>query len=413
MINKEDYNKVEDIFNINGGITIEQIQKALNISDSNARIYRALLTKSDELKSIFGDIDITETNSKLAKKAQKYMDMNRIERKVFRENTRFENTIEVMNEALIENFDKVDFNIEYNPVDIKVSGNKAIIQLTDTHFNELIDLDINRYDFKIAGKRLQKYAFEIKQRLKVLNVKKVVLAMTGDMMNSDRRLDEKMTMSTNRMSAAMIASNLIQYFIQDLMKEFDEMDIFYVTGNESRSYEMGWTNIIATDNYDSLIFNILKLLFKKKDNIKFHDTNPVETVVSLNGINVLLTHGTTFGMQPAGAINKVYSKFAAKGINLSYSLFGHIHNTMITDNFGRSGSLCGANTYSDLALNFNGSASQNLTVIKKDGSIDAYRIDLQNTDKFKGYKINNDLNLYNAKSADKVHKSYIVVEVNK
>ena len=235
--------------------------------------------------------------------------------------------------------------------------------------------------------------------------------MTGDMINSDRRLDEKLNMATNRTTAALLGTKLIQYFIQDLASQFAEIDVVYVTGNESRAFEFGFTDLVVTDNYDTSIFNMLELIFEKSDQIKFIRSNPVETVIKINGRNVLLMHGTTLGAAAQGNVQKFIGKYANKGIVIDYVLFGHIHFCNIGDIFARSGSLVGSNTYSDLALGLITKASQNVHLIRKDGTINNLRIELQNIDDIEGYPIQKDLDAYNAKSASKAYRQFKVIEI--
>lgn len=420
-INKENYEKIKGLKKI----TVNKIMKLLGISFRHAEIYKALFDNPDVLTSIFTtDSEIIEENIRLAKSKQKFQDSNRIERKSFRNQAKFENALTALNEAVVSEFDKIDFEIpnvvpheeeDYFPKvkdeNVILKGNQAIVQLSDTHFNELVDLKNNSYDFDIASKRMKLFATEIKNMLKSYNVKKVVLAMTGDLINSDRRLDEKLNMATNRMTAAMISVNLIQFFIQDLMTEFDQMDVAYVTGNESRSFEYGFSDLVVTDNYDSIIFNMLKLVFAKSDCVKFIDTNPVEAVICINGKNFLLTHGTHIGQATQTNIQKLIGKYSSNGVVIDYILFGHIHSANISDIFARSSSLVGENTYSSFGLNFASKASQNVHLIKENGTIHNFRIELQNTDGINGYAIQSDLDAYNAKSASKVHQEYKVVKI--
>jgi len=426
-INKDDFEKIKEL-QLSKKVTVRRIMKLLDISFRHAEIYKAMFDNPDELKLIFAN-EIVGENVRLAKEKQEYQDSNRIERKSFRNQARFENAITALNRAVLDKFEKIDFEIKkalkpkedriYFPkvkdgepnANISLSKNQAIIQLSDTHFNELVDLKNNRYDFDIASKRMKLYADEIKKMLKSYNVEKVILAMTGDLINSDRRLDEKLNMATNRMTAAMISVNLIQYFIQDLMEEFDQMDVVYVTGNESRSFEYGFSDIVVTDNYDSVIFNMLKLVFNKSDCVKFIDTNPVETIICVNEKNILLTHGTHLGQATQGNIQKLVGKYASNGTTVDYVLFGHIHSAYISDNYARSSSLVGENTYSSFGLNFASKASQNLHLIKGDGTIHNFRIELQNTEGVMGYAIQSELEAYNAKSASKVHQEYEIVKI--
>ncbi len=59
-----------------------------------------------------------------------------------------------------------------------------IVQLSDLHFNERVDLPSNRYDFKVAAARLAKLAARVKQIGRCYGARKVVIACLGDFLNS-------------------------------------------------------------------------------------------------------------------------------------------------------------------------------------------------------------------------------------
>lgn len=395
-------------------LTVLEIAESLNISQRYAEVYRTLLDNSETLAELFGDREIILETRKLAAQKQKYQDSNRIERKTFRDQIRMENALEALNNAVISEFDKIKFDVSGFNTSVSIQdGNQAIIQLSDTHFNELVDLEDNNYDFDVASKRMQLFAVEAKRILSSYGVEKVILAMTGDMINSDRRLDEKLNMATNRMTAAMISTNLIQYFINDLMGTFKQMDVVYVTGNESRSFEFGFTDMVVTDNYDSIIFNMLELLYREVDNVNFIRSNPVETVININGRNILILHGTTLGQSTQQSVQKFIGKYSGRGITIHYVIFGHIHFCNIGDIFARSGSLVGVNTYSDMALGLITKPSQNIHLITAEGIVHNFRIELQDTGNLPGYPIRKDLDCYNAKSASKAHRAYKVIEIER
>ena len=110
---------------------------------------------------MIADKEIVQYNIRLAKQKQKFQDLNRIERKAFREGSRLENALVEYNDALIK-------LLQRNSLDVKLKKNKhdsesvLVCQIADTHFNELVDLESNKYDFTIASKRLQKYAYKVK-----------------------------------------------------------------------------------------------------------------------------------------------------------------------------------------------------------------------------------------------------------
>lgn len=394
--------------------TIPSVMKTFAIGEMEARRYIFVAENMEEIAAVFEtDKELVEQNVRYKKQQQKFADLNRIERKSFREHARVENTLSALNEALINELKEISLSIP--PVNTQLSPNSrnaAIVQLSDAHFNELVDLPNNQYDFKVASKRLQKYAGEVKTILKPYGVNKIVFAMTGDMLNSDRRLDEKLSMATNRMRATMFSVKLIQNFINDLLNDFENMDVIYVTGNESRSgEEYGFSDTLVTDNYDTVIFNILGLLYENVDRVNFLHTNPVETVITINGKNVLVLHGTTIKSDSQAGIQQIIGKYSAKGILIDYVIFGHVHFANITDLYARSGSLVGNNVYSDYGINLVTRASQNVHLIKENGQINNFRIELNNTDDFEGYEIEELLDVYNAKSSSKLYPGYKVLEI--
>lgn len=359
----------------------------------------------DIIQYEIADKEVIEENLKLAKRSQKQADLNRIKNKSFREHVRLENALVEYNKALIDILKTESLKTTIKQHESK--GKQAIIvQIADTHFNELVDLKHNKYDFEVASKRLQKFAHHIKEYATFYNVSEIFIAITGDLLNSDRRLDEKLAMSTNRAKATFLGVHLLKHFILDL-NSIANVSVGCVSGNESRAYELGWVDIVSSDNYDFVIFEMLRLLLP---NINFITSGGLELVVEVNGHNVLLIHGHQLGNMQNDKIAKVISKYARNGIILDFMMCGHLHETKITDMFARSSSLVGANAYSENALLLSSRAAQNIYIMKDNERHDI-RIDLQHTKGFKGYAINKELSAYNAKSLDKTHKKQTVFKI--
>ena len=359
----------------------------------------------DIIQYEIADKEVIEENLKLAKRSQKQADLNRIKNKSFREHVRLENALVEYNKALIDILKTESLKTTIKQHESK--GKQAIIvQIADTHFNELVDLKNNKYDFEVASKRLQKFAYHIKEYATFYNVSEIFVAVTGDLLNSDRRLDEKLSLSTNRAKATFLGVHLLKHLILDL-NSIANVSVGCVSGNESRAYELGWVDMVATDNYDFTIFEILRMLLP---DINFITSGGLELVVEVNGHNVLLIHGHQLGNMQNDKIAKVISKYARNGIILDFMMCGHLHETKITDMFARSSSLVGANAYSENALLLSSRAAQNIYIMKDNERHDI-RIDLQHTKGFKGYAINKELSAYNAKSLDKTHKKQTVFKI--
>jgi len=355
------------------------------------------------------ELELLTANVRLAKQKQSAQDLNRIERKAFREHVRVENAVSKYARELVKIFEKnnlSDLTVKHS------SSNKAVgvIQFSDVHFNELVELEHNRYDFSVASKRARDFIEKAIKYFSTANVKNVVVALTGDLLNSDRRLDELLAMATNRSKATFLAVDILQQGILHLNKHFN-ITVLSVSGNESRvKKDWGWNDLIATDNYDYTIFKTLEYLFKDSA-INFIEGDPLEMVVEVAGQNLLCLHGN--GSIKSGietSINQIVGRYKMRGVGIDYVIFGHIHSARVGDNFSRSSSMVGANDYSEKALNLSGRASQNCYVFYNNGNRDGIKIDLQNTIS-KGYNIENSLASYNAKSANKIKQSETVFKV--
>lgn len=355
---------------------------------------------------LIADKDIVEYNIKLAKQKQRFQDLNRIERKSFREDSRQENALVEYNTEIIKLLKRESLNTKLSK---KKHNTEAaiVVQIADTHFNELVELESNKYDFDIASKRLQKYAYKVKEYVKFHKANKVLICITGDLINSDRRLDEKLSMATNRAKSTFLGVHLLKHFILDI-NEIAEVQVCCVTGNESRvSEHLGWVDMVASDNYDFTIFEMLRLLLP---DINFLRGDALELVVEINGKNMLVIHGHQLGRMDSNQVGKVISKYSAKGVIIDFIICGHLHETMIRDNIARSASLVGSNAYSENALNLSGTAAQNIYCFTDDGRHDI-RIDLQETKGWDGYDIKEELFAYNAKSAQKTHKKETIFKI--
>jgi predicted phosphodiesterase len=366
---------------------------------SSKRYCRHVKTSYPELLNKDSDLEVISALSKTMSSKQRLQDINRVERKARRTQDRYANAIEEYLAEIKTSLDSISLKNskvvkKWRPGG-KVSG---LVQISDCHFNELIDLPFNAYDFTIAAKRLQKLAGEARRVFKAYGIVDVTVAMTGDLMNSDRRLDELLNKATNRSRATVLSALLLEQFILDLNHDFN-VSVIGVVGNESRvQAETGFTDALATDNYDVMIFELLRLMFSRsKKDIRFHESRWLEATLEINGHNCLFLHGNQINN---GGITTQVQKIKAKvqdqlGSKIDYVFFGHLHASQICDLYARSSSLCGGNSYSSDSLQLSSRAAQTVAIFTKD-AINTMRIDLQETVGIDGYDIEKQLEAYNA-----------------
>lgn len=390
---------------------IPEVKKMVELGYGRYKIADALGIKEHRARMLINIVTSVDVKIDNEIQKQKKIDLSRIRRKETREESRMIGTLEEIakNMNLVlkgKNLSKL--SVYHKP---KSGTSVGIIHLSDIHFNELIDIQSNKYDFNIASKRLFLLAERAKTYFHALGVTEILIAMTGDLMNSDRRLDEMLNAASNRTKATFLAVDILQQFILDLNKDFN-ITIAYVSGNESRvNPEIGWNDNIVSDSYDTMIFYILKKVFERSKGIYFIEGDCSELTICINGVNILMMHGHgCINGSVEKSIEQVKGRYASHGVIIDYVIFGHIHSAIVGDHFARSSSLCGSNAYNEKSLNIRGRASQNLYVIHENKLIDGVKIDLQITDG-EQYAVDNTLAEYNQKSEQRGKETRTIFQV--
>ncbi|MFN6351329.1 MAG: hypothetical protein ACK40D_00430 [Cyanobacteriota bacterium] len=359
------------------------------------------------------DRDLLTLNVRLAKMRQALLDTNRIERKAFREHARIENAAAAYARELAALLDERGFTRGLHlssPAPCRPGEAVLIVQLSDLHFNEQVDLPSNRYDFTVASARLAKLAARVKQLGRSYGASKVVVACLGDFLNSDRRLDELLSNATNRSKATLLAVDILRAFLLDLRSEFT-LEVYGITGNESRvKQELGWSDALATDSYDLMIYAILKRGFEGVDGIDFCGFQANELLFEVMGRTFLCLHGHQIGANVQKSVQEITGRHGARGISVDYTLFGHLHATSIGDYHARNASLVGSNAYSEAGLNYCSKAAQNVHIVTP-ASIDGMKVDLQDTTGITPYPFASEWEAYAPKSESKLHQGAVVYQV--
>lgn len=381
--------------------TTQDIDELAEQHRTSASTVRRVLRKARELLEVQADSELVDENIKLGATRQRLQDTNRIERKSWREHIRIQNAIQGYSDVLWATLLDHKFvrpDDRPLPAPAQATDPVGVIQFSDTHINEIIrGLTGNTFDIDIAARRIRKHVTKSLALFDAQGVKHVVIAFTGDILNSDRRLDEVLNAAAPRANAVLLAVDIFQQAIQDVAREH-RVTVASITGNESRLGEhIHWDDFLALDSFDITIHNILKRLFQDYPGVTFSPvTNPLEQVVNINGFNLLLVHGhghKGLARNPEAEVSHIKSRYASHGVVIDYVICGHIHSAYVSDMFSRSSGLPGSNAYSDRALNLNGKASQNAYVIWADKSIDAYKIDLQTVTNDEPYGYDKSLDL--------------------
>jgi predicted phosphodiesterase len=269
------------------------------------------------------DMDLYAETKRLSKSRQYQMDRNRIERKYWRNETRNNIWEEKLTENLINLLQKFDLSVNNNTIQtIKNKNQKcsAIIQVSDVHFNEIVDSVYgNSYNFEVASKRFKLFAEKSIKILNTYGVTDVVIAFCGDLMNNNKIEDKKLSQFYNRTTAMVVGCHLIESFIIDIATHFN-VKVASVCGNESRIDDVGaigFTNKIITDNFDYIIHNVLKILFRNVKNVKFVGGRFDEKILKILNRNILMTHGHTISAKDYSQnVQSLFAKHSAQELTL-------------------------------------------------------------------------------------------------
>ena len=410
MINfKKDWVK-NKLSELNGDVSEVYDMYPLFVKENNADNWQIdsykRLVRNCRSKMVANDeLDFEEDDYiKSVAQNQKKQDLNNQLRKTNRETFRLYNCVEDVYNEYIELLKKVDLSkFKITNHKEKKNSKTAILQLSDIHANELItpsESFNNEYNFDILSKRMKKFITESMKEFDNNNVSNVLIAMTGDCLNSSRRLSEKLAMNSSLTCASLLLTYILEQVIIELSKKYN-ISVTCVVGNESRieQVEMDSQNILATTNYDFLIYNNLRMIFRNEPINFITPKNYIQNVVSLKinkdkVFNALFTHGHILKNCSESNIPSIMQQYMYNQIKIDGIFIGHFHHAQCGDILSVSGCMCGANSYTSNDLKFITRASQNIYIINDDLSYKAIKIDLQNVNGYDGYSIKEELEQY-------------------
>ena len=372
----------------------------INTSDIR-NVYKTKGTFIDSLT----DDDKTEM-TKLRQDKLRANDKLRFERNAFNKRLRELSALEELNQELINGLNKLKPIVPeyFTKPCTSYTEDVLVVSIGDWHLGEIsAEFKHTGFDMEIASKRLKKYADYIKGEIINKGYKKVVIMCGGDICNNVTLLCKRLQQTSNRATTTIMAVVLMEHFILDIYEACPNIVFAGVGNNESRYDEDYFEDeYLITNCADYVVYNMLELLFTDIPTIKFLGGRNCEKVVNINGSNILLTHGVTFGKGDVEkAVQQAISRYSVKNVDIRYVLLSHIHCTRNSNFFSRHGSLVGGNAYSNSTLNLQTRASQNILTVSKNGDINSLMVDLEDVDGITGYDISNEIKKFSLKSRDK------------
>lgn len=310
--------------------------------------------------------------------------------KVYREMTRTAVAVEELKDIYI---DEISWDVPqcvYEPK-LPSTGTKGIVVLTDWHIGAIVnDSHGNSFNLKIAEKRLKKLKQEVIYYIKMFNITDLYIIGLGDWI-------EHLYMRKNQSQHAEFGVNMQVAKAQSMLWKFilgiassKLSNIIYggIAGNHDRangdkdfSFDGDNANVIITHGIKDML-SILKK-HNKAERIELLDLTGEETSIkiNINGKIFKFTHGDEDSKKNVKDRMKAFISMDNEFYD--YWIHGHLHHYYIQeDDHGRMiisiGSLMGRNNYS-AKINSSTNASQGMIVVREDGQIIPFKIDLQIT----------------------------------
>lgn len=322
--------------------------------------------KSDNMIEVEDKEFLLKSNQTLRKQVQSYQDKLRLLRAEHRVEFRKGNSISELLDGLTSIIPEYKRKIKPN-VDILTNTDKiGIIQISDSHISKTVNLPINTFNLEVARERLLKYINTCVDTFYKNNINHCIVVFTGDILNLDSH-GMVMTNEFKRSESLLKAFDLLSEVFEVLLSNGLNIKTCSILGNESRLYADQYMSNVdseAKENLDYVVFQMLKRKFQKE--IEFlNDGDSLEHLLTVCGHDIVALHGHNLKHNNLNQeIDKVkirYSKVTGK--YPKFCIFGHVHDSMITNSYGRSGSIVGEDYYSTNTLNIpHSSVTQNLYI---------------------------------------------------
>lgn len=265
-------------------------------------------------------------------------------------------------------------SIKFKPCN-KVSGNnEANVLIGDWHIGAKIDNFVNKYNFEIATRRIEKFVEKAINKCKSSGVKKVNIISLGDMIMGYIHTTNRMRNEFDVITQTMKASELLCQLLIKFAENFPEVTYRSVLDNHGRLMKNLDENLEEEnasrwiDYYIEARLKNTKIQFMKDnldDNLIFFKMN--------NGQKVAATHGHL----GSGINNIVQEMWGATREYCDVIYVGHLHQEKEKMYQGTrvimNNSLMGTDDYARSRCLF-GEPSQAVVIYEEDGSFEDYRV---------------------------------------
>lgn len=332
----------------------------------NIQNYTTVNPNKEEIESLQKELIKTH------RQKQKLQDQLNLNRKIMRESHRHANMCELIKDTF-KSF--IESNVPV-VVEKSIENNKESVALilSDIHAGQKVIEANNCFDYDIACDRLEAIFTNFIKETKVRGVQNVSVLLLGDLIHcaSTSKPDMYASAEFLEIESTLKCFNLLSSQIDRLVRNFNKVSLASVIGNESRfnsHYHPSNLQKEAKNNLDVMIFEMLKSRYIDTETVEFINSgDELESVVTINGKNILMTHGNSNAINHKDLEKSfIHIKARLEPIygELDAMVLGHIHSTAIHSKVFRNASLVGSNSYSNFLGFAESPVSQNMLIISE------------------------------------------------
>ena len=313
----------------------------------------------------------------LKKEKIKIQDMRTQLNKEIREQARKENLGEILEDKMNE-FHMQPRMINDKYVLHKGSEKQAILQISDIHYGETVDIFLNKYDSDICKKRINYLIDKTIEYCQMNDINILNVFMLGDLISNEHYTTIRLANRENTIEQIIGVSELLSEAIMKLSEHIPFVTIGMTCGNHERVHDK--KDNLNKDNLTGLIKEFLMLRLANVSNITFLENKYDDELITANilGNFVVGTHGDKVDKKQMS-----YQLSSLINEKIDILLVGHFHEiqtqvhheTLVV----RNGSVVGSNEYSR-NLNLHTRPCQRLLIISRDGCDCIYDIKLDKQD---------------------------------
>ena len=201
-----------------------------------------------------------------------------------------------------------------------------VVHLTDLHAGVTIDNLYNSFDKNILRARLKRYAEKVYVIQQRHNSQNCYLVLGGDLVNGAIHLNNRLENNENVIDQVIDAGEAVSWFVAELSRLFEQVNIYSVPGNHSRVFPAKEDNQHG-EYLDKLVTYIVGARCAGLGNVETYQNTIDETIADfmVRGKLVYAVHGDK---DTPGSVVQTLTMMTGEKPDIV--LMGHRHTNALT-----------------------------------------------------------------------------------